>query len=170
MVLARLCPRWVSGVVYHPQGFVFGDSTPVSTLVYYSLALEGCLVDLFGSDHPGAPVRTGVTWVWWVHRLGQRVHLTSHAGWIQTCSDLWAAADWFEREVWEMFGIKVVGHPDLRRLVTDYGFVGYPLTKGFPVGGYLEYRYSELARRVVARPVGFTQEFRRFDFRSPWLA
>lgn len=171
MVLARCCPRWVSAGVAAPQPqHLSRHPDGVATLVYYSLAFQGALADLFGSDYPAAPVRHEVTWVYWVYHRAARLTLRSFTPVVATCSDLWPSAGWFERELWEMFGVGVHHHGDLRRLVTDYGFVGYPLRKDFPVGGYLEVRYSEVARRVVSRPVRFTQEFRAFDFRSPWLA
>ena len=168
MVLTRLCPNWTSVCLHTPQPWCVGYPNGVATLMYYSLVFGATLVDLFGDDHPGAPTRSSVTWVWWSHRLGQRLYWTSHSAGVHTVSDLWPAADWFERELWEMFGTPVWGHSDLRRLVTDYGFVGHPLRKDFPTLGYLEYRYSELSLRVVSTPVRTTQEFRRFDFRSPW--
>ena len=77
-------------------------------------------------------------------------------------------ADWFEREAWDMYGILFAGHPDLRRILTDYGFEGHPLRKDFPLTGYVEVRYDEEQKRVVYEPVKLAQEFRNFDFLSPW--
>jgi len=78
------------------------------------------------------------------------------------------SAGWFEREAWDMYGIMFADHPDLRRILTDYGFQGFPLRKDFPLTGYVEVRYDEERKRVVYEPVRLTQEFRRFDFMSPW--
>lgn len=170
MVLVRCCPRWVSSVLASPQSFCLTRySTQFNTLLYYSLIFQSSLSDLFGADYPEYSNRTEVNWVYWSYRLNSKLYLKSFSlSHIQTCSDLWPAAGWLERELWEMFGVAAAFNTDLRRLITDYGFTGYPLRKDFPVTGYLEVRYSEIARRVVSKPVLFSQEFRLFDFKSPW--
>lgn len=170
MELARLYPRWVAGLVVSPQ-VATQAVHPAALLVALrgSLLHRGYLSDLFGTDYPGRSRRVQLTWAVWGYTQGRRhlVQAATPAG-VPTATGLWPSANWFERETWEMFGVRFEGHPDLRRLLTDYGFVGRPLLKDFPVTGYSEVRYSERAKRVVLKPVSFTQEFRVFDFQSPW--
>jgi len=87
---------------------------------------------------------------------------------IESSSSVYSASDWWEREIWDLFGIYFTDHPDLRRILTDYGFEGFPLRKDFPLGGYIEVRYDERQKRVVCEPLEFGQEFRFFDFINPW--
>jgi NADH dehydrogenase (ubiquinone) Fe-S protein 3 len=87
---------------------------------------------------------------------------------IESITQIFKGSNWFEREIWDLFGIFFINHPDLRRILTDYGFEGYPLRKDFPLSGYLEVRYSEMKKRVVYEPIMLPQEFRSFDFETPW--
>ncbi len=87
---------------------------------------------------------------------------------VPSACGVYPGADWFEREAWDMYGILFTGHPDLRRILTDYGFEGHPLRKDFPTTGFVEVRYDDAAKRVVYEPVELKQEFRNFDFLSPW--
>ena len=87
---------------------------------------------------------------------------------VPSVADVFSTANWFERETWDLYGVYFSDHPDLRRLLTDYGFEGHPLRKDFPLTGYVEVRYDDEQKRVVYEPVRLTQDFRTFDFLSPW--
>ena len=170
MELARLYPRWTTGVVYSPQG-AHQVTHPIEMLTALAGGVlhRGALTDLFGTDYPGQSRRTQLTWGVWGYPRGVRYLLQTAVGsFTPTTTHIWPSANWFEREVWEMLGTRFIGHPDLRRLLTDYGFGGRPLRKDFPAVGYTEVRFSERQKRVVQRGVTLTQEFRTFDFVSPW--
>lgn len=129
------------------------------------------LMDVCGVDYPERTQRFDV--VYHLLSLKQNVRLrvkvvTDEDTPVPSVVDVYPSANWYEREAWDMYGIMFDGHPDLRRLLTDYGFQGFPLRKDFPLTGYVEVRYSEEERRVVYEPVKLTQEFRNFDFMSPW--
>ena len=129
------------------------------------------LIDICGVDYPEREKRFEVVYHLLSPRLNQRIRVkisTDEATPVASVNDIFPAANWFEREAYDMFGIRFTGHPDLRRLLTDYGFQGYPLRKDFPLTGYVEVRYDDEAKRVVYEPVKLNQEFRNFDFESPW--
>lgn len=100
-------------------------------------------------------------------RIRVKIFVDPAASVLSICS-VYKCADWWEREVWDMFGIYFNGHPDLRRILTDYGFEGHPLRKNFPLSGFVEVRYDEVYKRVITEPVVLTQEYRTFKFTSPW--
>ncbi|MCK0168974.1 NADH-quinone oxidoreductase subunit C [Jannaschia sp. S6380] len=128
-------------------------------------------VDLTAIDYPGDERRFCVVYHFLSMYLNQRIRLKIHVREeeiVPSIIDIYPAANWFEREVFDMFGILFSGHPDLRRILTDYGFRGHPLRKDFPTTGYTEVRYDEVEKRVVYEPVSLTQEYRQFDFMSPW--
>ena len=129
------------------------------------------LVDIAGVDWPAREKRFDVVYHMLSMRQNQRVRIKTQLreGEIaESITSLFPNADWYEREVFDMYGILFGGHPDMRRILTDYGFTGYPLRKDFPVTGYNEVRYDEEAKRVVYEPVKLVQEMRTFDFMSPW--
>jgi NADH-quinone oxidoreductase subunit C len=135
----------------------------------------GCLfqqlVDLCGADYPEREERFDVVYCFLSMKLNQRVRIKVTAGDnvpVQSITDLYNAAGWYEREVWDLYGIAFTGNPDLRRILTDYGFEGHPLRKDFPLTGFVELHYDEEQKRVVYAPVELPQEFRNFDFISPW--
>jgi NADH-quinone oxidoreductase subunit C len=129
------------------------------------------LVDICGVDWPQREKRFDVVYHLLSLTNNQRIRIKVMLGEgeaVPSCARIYPAAGWFEREAFDMYGIAFDEHPDLRRLLTDYGFSGYPLRKDFPLTGYVELRYDEELKRVVYQPVQLVQEFRDFDFMSPW--
>jgi NADH-quinone oxidoreductase subunit C len=129
------------------------------------------LIDICGVDYPNRPQRFDVVYHLLSVAKNQRVRIKVEAEEnvpIPSVVSVYPAANWFEREAFDMFGILFSGHPDMRRLLTDYGFSGYPLRKDFPLTGYVEVRWDDEQKRVVYEPVKLVQEFRDFDFLSPW--
>lgn len=129
------------------------------------------LVDITAVDHPSRDVRFDVVYHFLSMYRNQRIRLKTTVREdevVPSIVSVHPSANWFEREVFDMFGIIFAGHPDLRRILTDYGFRGYPLRKDFPTTGYTEVRYDEEQKRVVYEPVSLVQEYRQFDFMSPW--
>lgn len=129
------------------------------------------LVDITAVDYPGREKRFEVVYhllsMYENHRVRLRMSVREE-DFVASIIEVHPSANWFEREVFDMFGILFTGHPDLRRLLTDYGFRGHPLRKDFPTTGYTELRYDEAEKRVVYEPVSLVQEYRQFDFMSPW--
>jgi NADH-quinone oxidoreductase subunit C len=131
------------------------------------------VMDICGVDWPARPLRFEVVYNLLSVSRNRRVRVivpVAEGANIASVSSLWPSATWWEREVWDLFGIQFDGLADHRRIVTDYGFEGHPLRKDFPLTGYLEVRWDEERKAVVYEPVKLTQEFRNFDFLSPWEA
>ena len=129
------------------------------------------LVDICGVDYPEREQRFEVVYHLLSMRMNQRIRIkvtTDETTPVPSLTGLFPGADWYEREAFDMYGIQFAGHPDLRRILTDYGFEGFPLRKDFPLTGHVEVRYDDLEKRVVYEPVQLTQEYRDFDFLSPW--
>lgn len=135
------------------------------------LCLFEMLIDVCGVDYPERNQRFDVVYHFLSMRMNMRVRVkvkTDEETAVPSLVELHAGANWFEREAFDMYGIRFAGHPDMRRILTDYGFEGYPLRKDFPLTGFTEVRYDDLEKRVVHEPVQLTQEYRNFDFLSPW--
>ncbi|MFO1039970.1 MAG: NADH-quinone oxidoreductase subunit C [Geminicoccaceae bacterium] len=129
------------------------------------------LLDVCGCDYPDREQRFEVVYHLLSMRQNRRVRVklsTDEATPVPSAVGLFPTAGWFEREAWDMYGILFAEHPDLRRLLTDYGFDGHPLRKDFPLTGYVEMRYDDERKRVIYEPVKLRQDFRTFDFLSPW--
>ena len=130
-----------------------------------------CLIDICGVDYPERRERFDVVYHLLSPRENQRVRVklsTDEDTPVPSVVPIFPAAEWYEREAYDMYGIIFSGHPDLRRLLTDYGFEGHPLRKDFPLTGFSEVRWDDAQKRVVYEPVALRQEFRDFDFLSPW--
>jgi len=131
------------------------------------------VMDICGVDWPDRAERFDVVYNLLSVSLNQRVRVITTADAAQPVPSvhlIWPVATWWEREAWDLFGIVFSGQPDLRRILTDYGFEGHPLRKDFPLTGYVEVRYDEDRKQVINEPVRLTQDFRSFDFLSPWEA
>ena len=144
-------------------------------VVSFLMADEACkfstMIDITAVDYPERAKRFDVVWHFLSMYRNHRIRLKAAVGEDDMVPSLTAvnpSANWFEREIFDMFGILFSGHPDLRRILTDYGFRGHPLRKDFPTTGYVEVRYDEVAKRVVYEPVKLVQDYRQYDFLSPW--
>tara|TARA_R110002020_G_scaffold26365_1_gene85199 strand:+ start:1286 stop:1903 length:618 start_codon:yes stop_codon:yes gene_type:complete len=130
-----------------------------------------CFVDVCGADYPERDERFEVVYHFMSPFLNHRVRVKLSADDVTpvpSITEVFRGADWFERETYDLYGVLFSGHPDLRRILTDYGFDGHPLRKDFPVTGFVQVRYDEERKRVVYEPVQLMQEFRTFDYLSPW--
>ncbi len=168
--------RAVLGIeVAYGELMVTAEASAVPKLLTFLRDDQNCqvkqLVDVTAVDHPDREARFTVVYNLLSLRHNQRVRVKiAVADGVPVASvvGVFSSANWFEREVWDLFGVAFSGHPDLRRILTDYGFEGHPLRKDFPLTGHVEVRYDEDQKRVVYEPVKLTQEFRSFDFMSPW--
>lgn len=163
------------------KAIAFGELTlvvQVSDIVYALTYLRDdpacgfrCFIDLCGADYPQREKRFEVVYHLLSLRHNSRIRVkvqTDEVTPVPSIIEVFPAANWYERETYDLYGILFSGHPDLRRLLTDYGFEGHPLRKDFPLTGFVEVRYDQDEGRVVYEPVQLTQEFRNFDFLSPW--
>jgi NADH-quinone oxidoreductase subunit C len=129
------------------------------------------IIDVCGADYPSRAKRFDVVYHLLSPKQNIRIRIKVHADeetMVPSITGVYPGADWFERETYDLYGVLFSGHPDLRRILTDYGFEGHPLRKDFPLTGFVEVRYDDEAKRVVYEPVELKQEFRNFDFLSPW--
>jgi len=165
----------IGAVVAHGELTLAVVASALPGLVRFLKADENCrfstLIDITAVDYPARKGRFDVVYHFLSMYRNQRIRLKAvvrEDEMVPSITGEHPSANWFEREVFDMFGILFSGHPDLRRILTDYGFRGHPLRKDFPTTGYTEVRYDEAAKRVVYEPVNLVQEYRQFDFMSPW--
>ena len=161
--------------VAYGELMVTAEASAVLKLLTFLRDDQNCqfkqLVDVTAVDYPEREARFTVVYNLLSLRHNQRVRVktsVAEGATLASVVGVFASANWMEREVWDLFGVAFSGHPDLRRILTDYGFEGHPLRKDFPLTGHVEVRYDEDQKRVVYEPVKLTQEFRKFDFMSPW--
>ncbi|XP_016279008.2 NADH dehydrogenase [ubiquinone] iron-sulfur protein 3, mitochondrial isoform X1 [Monodelphis domestica] len=177
--VAEILPKYVQQVqvsyfneleiCIHPDGVI-----PVLTFLRdHTNAQFKSLADLGAVDVPTRQNRFEIVYNLLSLRFNSRIRVKTYADEltpVDSVVSVHKAANWYEREIWDMFGVYFANHPDLRRILTDYGFEGHPFRKDFPLSGYVEVRYDDEVKRVVAEPVELAQEFRKFDLNSPWEA
>jgi NADH-quinone oxidoreductase subunit C len=148
------------------------DIVKVATFLHDDPACQFiCIIDITAVDRPSREQRFDVVYHFLSPRLNQRIRVnaaTDEVTPVPSLIEVFRGADWFERETYDLYGVLFTGHPDMRRILTDYGFEGHPLRKDFPLTGFVEVRYDDEQKRVVYEKVRLAQEFRTFDFLSPW--
>lgn len=171
-----MVPKWVDKIVIiNDELIIHSDPKYVKDLIFFlkhhTNSQFNQLIDMVGVDYPERKNRFEVVYNLLSMNYNSRIKVktfTDEITPIDSVVDIFKAAGWYEREVWDMYGVYFIGNNDLRRILTDYGFEGHPLRKDFPLSGYTEVRYDEEHKRVVHEPVEMTQEFRNFDFVTPW--
>jgi NADH-quinone oxidoreductase subunit C len=161
--------------IRHNQLYINIDSEDLIDVTLFIKSNENTkfrqLIDITAVDYPENTQRFKVVYLFLSHEFNQRIILSYLIGEnevIQSVTSMYPAANWMEREVFDMYGVKFKDHPDLRRILTDYGFEGHPLRKDFPLTGHTEVRYSEDQKKVISEPVKLEQNYRNFDYESPW--
>jgi NADH-quinone oxidoreductase subunit C len=175
MIVAALPGAALEHRVANGELTVVANASDIVKVVTFLRDDERCqfwsFVDVTAVDWPGRERRFDVVYHFLSPRLNARVRVkieVSEGEPVASIIDIFPGANWFERETYDLYGIPFTGHPDMRRILTDYGFEGYPLRKDFPLTGFVEVRYDDEQKRVVYEPVRLNQEFRNFDFLSPW--
>ena len=157
------------------QLFIYIDIENIISTILFLKTNEKCrfkqLIDITAVDYPEKEKRFKIVYLLLSHEKNLRILINVHINEkvvVPSITKIFPSANWMEREVFDMYGISFKDHPDLRRILTDYGFKGYPLRKDFPLTGHTEVRYSEAKKKVISEPVKLDQEYRDFDFESPW--
>jgi len=157
------------------QLFIDVDIENIISTILFLKTNEKCrfkqLIDITAVDYPEKEKRFKIVYLLLSHEKNLRIVINTHINEkivVPSITKIFPSANWMEREVFDMYGVSFKDHPDLRRILTDYGFEGYPLRKDFPLTGHTEVRYSEAKKKVISEPVKLDQEYRDFDFESPW--
>ncbi|MDC1258304.1 NADH-quinone oxidoreductase subunit C [Pelagibacteraceae bacterium] len=161
--------------IRHDQLYINIDNEDLKDVTLFIKTNENTkfrqLIDITAVDYPEYSKRFKVVYLFLSHEFNQRIilsYLINENEVIPSLTSIFPAANWMEREVFDMYGIKFKDHPDMRRILTDYGFEGHPLRKDFPLTGHTEVRYSEDQKKVISEPVKLEQNYRNFDYESPW--
>ena len=175
LINSELSSKIKSSIIENNELLVEIEETELLDVVQFLKSHEKCkfrqLIDIAGVDYPENEKRFELIYLFLSHEHNLRIKLLIKFQINQTIVSLtkiFPSANWMEREVFDMYGIKFKNHPDLRRILTDYGFKGHPLRKDFPLTGFNEVRYSEKEKKVIYEPVKLEQNYRNFDFESPW--
>ena len=174
--LLKIIPKWIQFLVFSRNETTLYISPQYLVFFFYFLKNHvntqfKVLLDVTAVDYPSRFFRFEVVYNLLSIKHNARLRIKTCVDEITPISSItqvYSSAGWWEREVWDMFGLFFSNHPDLRRILTDYGFQGHPLRKDFPLTGFTEVRYDDSEKRVISEPVEVTQEFRYFDFASPW--
>ena len=174
--IIKLVPKFIKKVEVIKNELVIttgrDELIPLLTFLRdHSLGLYKLLVDIAGVDYPNRPLRFEVVYNLLSVHYGTRIRIkvdTDEITPVPSVTSVYSSANWFEREAWDMYGIFFLNHPDLRRILNDYGFQGYPFRKDFPLSGYNEMRYDDELKRIVSDPVEFAQEIRIYNYDRPW--
>jgi NADH-quinone oxidoreductase subunit C len=172
---SELSSKIKNSSIKHNELLIEINDNDLVDVVQFLKSNENCkfrqLIDIAGVDYPENEKRFELIYLFLSHENNLRIKLLTKFELNQTINSItkiFPSANWMEREVFDMYGIKFKNHPDLRRILTDYGFKGHPLRKDFPLTGFNEVRYSEKAKKVIYEPVKLEQNYRNFDFESPW--
>ena len=172
---SELTTKINSTLIKHSQLYIDMDKDDLFDVVLFIKTNKDTkfrqLIDITVVDYPEKPKRFKVVYLFLSHEFNQRIilnYLINENEVIPSLTSIFPSANWMEREVFDMYGVDFKDHPDLRRILTDYGFEGHPLRKDFPLTGHTEVRYSEEVKKVVSEPVKLEQNYRNFDYESPW--
>ena len=175
LINSELSSKILNSTIRNEELLIETSDNDLVEVIQFLKSNENCkfkqLIDIAGVDYPENEKRFELIYLFLSHENNTRIKLLTRFELDQTINSItkiFPSANWMEREVFDMYGIKFKNHPDLRRILTDYGFKGYPLRKDFPLTGFNEVRYSEKDKKVIYEPVKLEQNYRNFDFESPW--